>query len=156
MDVIEAAALISTAPQVDDDEIKRSWRWSASKWHPDRGGDHEAMQRINAAKAYLLSITQEARRAEKRRLAKKMDEIVDAVRAEMDAWEARVAAAKSPPPEPPETPKTTKRRAATWEARNAEKVRLQTTARVKAHRSAHTNEYRAYMREYMKQRRAKP
>ncbi|MBU2766236.1 J domain-containing protein [Acidithiobacillus ferrivorans] len=159
MDVIEAAGYLGTSASADDAGIKRSWREAASRWHPDRGGDHEAMQTINAARDLLLSMTREARRAEKKRLAPKLDAIIDKIWAEMDTWDARVAAtaaAKTPPPEPIPTPKTTKRRAAQWEARNADKVRLQTTARVKAHRSKNPEEYRSYMREYMKNRRAKP
>lgn len=155
MNVIEAAALISTSASDTDEGIKQSWRWSASKWHPDRGGDHEAMQKINEARDYLLSMTREARHAEKKRLASQTDGIIDRVWAAMDAWEARVAAAKAPLPEPPATPKTTKRRAAGWEERNADKVREQTKARVAAHRARNPDEYREYMRDYMRKRRAK-
>ena len=162
MNVIEAAAFLGTIADADDDEIKRSWRWSASRWHPDRGGDHEAMQQINAAKAYLLSKTREARRAEKKRLARQMNAIIDRVCAEMDQWEARQAACEDvtnnndapPPPEPPVT--NTGRRAAAWESRNRERVREQTKKRVKDHRARNPEQYREYMREYMKQRRAKP
>jgi len=78
-----------------------------------------------------------------------LETIVAAVRAE----KARQAADSQ---EPAVTPVTNKRRAAGWEAANADKVREQTAKRVKAHRARDREAYRAYMREYMKNRRAKP
>ncbi len=160
MNVIEAAGFLSTSASDTDEGIKQSWRWSASKWHPDRSGDHEAMQKLNAAKDYLLSMTREARQAEKKRLASQMDGIIDLVWSEMDKWEARVAARASvtnikTPEATPEPSVTNKRRAAGWEARNQEKVREQTKARVMNHRSRNPEQYREYMREYMQKKRAR-
>ncbi len=77
-----------------------------------------------------------------------LEAIVAAVRAE----KARQAAAASPE-QAPEEPVTNKRRAAQWEARNADRVREQTAKRVKAHRARDPEQYREYMREYMKNRR---
>ena len=161
MNVIEAAGFLSASASDTDEGIKQSWRWSASKWHPDRGGDHEAMQKLNAAKDYLLSMAREARRAEKKRLARQVDGIIDLVWAEMDKWEARLAARASVTNTQPEQPKpgpsvTNKgRRAAGWEARNQEKVREQTKARVMNHRSRNPEQYREYMRESMQKKRAR-
>lgn len=78
-----------------------------------------------------------------------LEAIVAAVRAE----KARIAAAAAEEQVPPVT---NKRRAAGWEAANADKVREQTAKRVAAHRARNPEAYKEYMREYMKQRRAKP
>lgn len=153
MNVIEACCLLHTAPGSTDDEIKKDFRIEASRWHPDRGGDHIAMCRITEAKDYLLHMTQGARLREWNRLKRGISEIMIQVDAERDVWEARTAKAS---PEPaPAPPVTNKRRAAGWEARNADKVREQTAKRVKAHRARNPEQYKEYMREYMKQKRAK-
>ena len=97
----------------------------------------------------------------KKRLARQVDGIIDLVWAEMDKWEARLAARASVTNTQPEQPKpgpsvTNKgRRAAGWEARNQEKVREQTKARVMNHRSRNPEQYREYMRESMQKKRAR-
>ena len=155
MNVIEAAGFLSASASDTDEGIKQSWRWSASKWHPDRGGDHEAMQTINAARDYLLSMTADARGREWKQLKSQISGIMELTTAKMETWEARKAANASPESTvPPVTNK--KRRAAGWEERNAARVREQTKARVAAHRARKPEQYREFMREYMKQRRAKP
>lgn len=95
----------------------------------------------------------------KKRLARQVDGIIDLVWAEMDKWEARLAARASvtnklSPASEPEPPVTNKRRASAWEAQNRKKVREQTAKRVAAHRSRNPDEYRAYMRAYMQKKRA--
>jgi hypothetical protein len=46
------------APRVDlwgaEQIIKAGYRVCAASWHPDRGGTHEAMTRINAARDWLM------------------------------------------------------------------------------------------------------
>ena len=154
MNVCEACCLLHTAPGSADDEIKKDFRVEASRWHPDRGGDHIAMCRITEAKDYLLHMTQAARLREWSRLKRGISEIMMRVDAESDAWEARRAAKASPAPAPaPTVTNKSRRRAAGWEARNADRVREQTAKRVKAHRARDPEQYREYMREYMKNRR---
>ncbi|OCB02620.1 hypothetical protein BBC27_11875 [Acidithiobacillus ferrivorans] len=80
-----------------------------------------------------------------------LETIVAAVRAE----KARQAAEAADSQEPAVPPVTNTRRAAVWEAANADKVREQTAKRVAAHRARDPEAYRAYMRAYMKNRRAK-
>ena len=77
--------------------------------------------------------------------------IVAAVRAE----KARQAAEAADSQEPSVPPVTNTRRAADWESRHSDRVRKQTKSRVAAHRARNPDEYRAYMREYMKNKRAK-
>jgi hypothetical protein len=113
------------------------------------------MQTINAARDYLLSMTADARGREWKQLKSQISGIMELTTAKMETWEARKAANASPESTvPPVTNK--KRRAAGWEARNAARVREQTKARVAAHRARKPEQYREFMREYMKQRRAKP
>jgi hypothetical protein len=80
-------------------------------------------------------------------------ESVKAIMAAVRAEKARIAAANSPEHEPSVT---NKRRAESWEARNSEKVKEQTAKRVAAHRARNPEQYREYMRQYMKNKRAKP
>ena len=160
MNVIEAGVLLGTL-SMNDEEIKASWRKQCSRWHPDRGGDHEAMQRINAARAYLLGMSPESRRQEKKSLARQIGAIMDDVWEEVEAWEARCVTNNRQTSgdssvintKQGQEPVTTSRRAAGWEARNKEKVREQTRKRVKMHRDKNPDGYREYMREYMRKRR---
>ena len=123
MDVIEACCLLFVTPECDSDEIKQRFRMEASEWHPDRGGDTQAMQRINEAREYLLSTSKESRLREWRRLKGHMSDIMERIDAERDAWEARRAAKASvtntetPLPEPKPSV-TNKRRAAVTRPRN--------------------------------------
>lgn len=80
-------------------------------------------------------------------------ESVKAIMAAVRAEKARIAAAEAEEQSPPVT---NKRRATGWEAANADTVREQTAKRVAAHRARNPEQYREYMREYMKNRRAKP
>jgi curved DNA-binding protein CbpA len=155
MNVIEAAMYLRASVGDTDENIKKRWREAASRWHPDRGGDDEAMQTINAAKDYLLSMSRAARMQQKKWLVRQVGEIFTKVCDAMDMWEARVAARASVTNNATQSQPsvTNKRRAAAWEARNRDKVREQTKARVKAHRDRDPDAYRAYMREYMRKRR---
>ena len=159
MNVVEACVLLHTAPGSTDAEIKQNFRIEAMRWHPDRGGDTEAMRRMIEARDYLLSMPPESCRGEWRRLKSRFNDIAVRVDAETDAWEARLAARASVTNIEPSTPEpdlsvTNKRRAAGWEARNKEKVREQTNARVKKHRARNPDRYKEYMREYMKRKRS--
>ncbi len=160
MDVVEACCLLHIAPGSDPDEIKQSFRMEASEWHPDRSGDTQAMQRINEAREYLLSISKESRLREWRRLKSHISDIMERIDAERDTWEARRAARasvtnnKSSESEPKPSVTNKVRRAADWESRHREKVRAQTKKRVTEHRARNPDAYRAYMREYMKKKRA--
>lgn len=164
MNVIEAAGLLQIwyrgIDRADDERIRWAWREAASYWHPDRGGDTEAMQRINAAKVYLLTMTQTGRAAERAYHKDIEDDIIDGVLAEQAVWAARRSVSHEPSVSNNDTvpaenqPVTSTRRAAAWEERNREKVREQTRERVARHRAKRHEEYRAYMREYMQKRRA--
>jgi DnaJ-domain-containing protein 1 len=50
----EALAELGLADPVDDETIKRAWRRLAMAHHPDRGGDNERLQAINAAVGRLI------------------------------------------------------------------------------------------------------
>lgn len=50
----EALDALGLCDPVDDDTIKQAWRRLAMQHHPDRGGDGEKLQRINAAVEQLL------------------------------------------------------------------------------------------------------
>ena len=50
----EALAVLGLSDPVDDDTIKRTWRRLAMEHHPDRGGDGDCLQAINAAVELLL------------------------------------------------------------------------------------------------------
>ncbi len=50
----EALAQLGLADPVDDDIVKRAYRRLAMEHHPDRGGDKERLQAINAAARLLL------------------------------------------------------------------------------------------------------
>ncbi len=50
----EALAQLGLADPVDDDTVKRAYRRLAMEHHPDRGGDKERLQAINAAARLLL------------------------------------------------------------------------------------------------------
>lgn len=162
MNIVEAFYLLNVEPSCSEDEVKRAFRALASRWHPDRGGDHEAMQRLNVARDYFVSKTVEARLSEWRtlRVAGQIDAIVDKIDAEVKQWETRIAA-RAPvtnnesPASPATNSQSGSRRAAGWEARNVDKVREQTKARVQKHRAQNPDEYRAYMREYMRKKRSK-
>lgn len=52
---VEALKELQLEDPVDDDEIRRQYRRLAMKHHPDRGGDKERLQRINAAVSVLLN-----------------------------------------------------------------------------------------------------
>ncbi|OCB03274.1 hypothetical protein BBC27_08760 [Acidithiobacillus ferrivorans] len=162
MNVAEAYILLHCPRAGTDEEIKREFRIEAGRWHPDRGGDGDAMRRMIEARDCLLSMTRETRLREWRRLKPQIDQIYDQVMAETEIWEARMAALASvtntetPTPEPSVTNTetvTNKRRAAGWESRNQDKVREQTAARVKKHRARNPEQHREYMREYMRKRR---
>lgn len=159
MNVVEACMLLHTAPNSTNDEIKQNFRIEARRWHPDRGGDTDAMRRMIEARDYLLSMPPESRRGEWRQLKSRFNDIAVRLDAETDAWEARIAARVSVTNIEPSTPEpvlsvTNKRRAAGWERRHADKVREQTKARVVKHRVGNQEAYNAYMREYMRKRRA--
>jgi len=51
----EALKELQLEDPVDNDEIRRQYRRLAMKHHPDRGGDKERLQRINAAVSILLN-----------------------------------------------------------------------------------------------------
>jgi hypothetical protein len=53
--VQEALAILHLAPPVTASDIKRAYRTQAFKSHPDRGGSHAAMVKINAAYELALS-----------------------------------------------------------------------------------------------------
>lgn len=158
MNLVEAVCILHVPPDAGDAEIRAAYRMEASAWHPDRGGDTEAMQEINSARAYMLGMSAAERRAEWRRLKPRINMIMDATAAKIDAWEARrdarraSRAAESPAEK--EKTKSQVRRAAAWEAKNAARVREQTRARVAKRRAADPEAYKAYMREYMRKRRA--
>lgn len=38
-------------------QVNQAWKRCAAEHHPDRGGDHDAMQRVNGARDLLLSRT---------------------------------------------------------------------------------------------------
>ena len=158
MNVVEACVLLHTAPGSTDAEIKQNFRIEAMRWHPDRGGDTDAMRRMIEARDYLLSMPPESRRGEWRRLKSRVNDIEVRVAAETDAWEARLAARSSVTNSASTSESapsvTNRRRAAGWEARNKEKVREQTNARVKKHRARNPDRYKEYMREYMKRKRS--
>lgn len=166
MNVVEAAGLLQiwyrSINRADDATIRKAWREAAAMWHPDRGGLTEAMQRINAARDYLLSMPQAARAAERSYLKSRgtEDDIIDVVLAEQEEWEARRPVSNEPsvtnnnsPEQSNQSVTNSKRRAAAWESRNQQKVREQTRERVARHRERNQEEYRAYMREYMRKRR---
>ena len=46
--------LLGVARDAEPDEIRRAYRKMARKWHTDRGGDKEMMQKLNEAKAVLM------------------------------------------------------------------------------------------------------
>ena len=50
----EALAALGLEDPVDDETIKRAWRRLAMQHHPDRGGDNERLQAINAAVDCLI------------------------------------------------------------------------------------------------------
>ena len=151
MNVIEAAALLYTLPRGTDEAIKTAYRDAASRWHPDReGGDTHAMQRINAAKRYLLSMSREARMAEAAIHKFEADDIIDRVLEEYAKWEAWSVTNDESVTNIPKS----QRKAAAWEARNRDKVREQTRERVARHRERNHEAYQEYMRDYMKKRRA--
>jgi len=53
--VEEALAILHLTPPVTASDIKRAYRIQAFKSHPDRGGSHAAMVRINAAYELALA-----------------------------------------------------------------------------------------------------
>jgi hypothetical protein len=53
--VEEALAILHLTPPITASEIKRAYRTQAFQSHPDRGGSHAAMVKINAA--YELALT---------------------------------------------------------------------------------------------------
>lgn len=152
MNIIEAFYILRVDPGSDQHEAKQAFRVLASRWHPDRGGDHEAMQYLNLARDYFMSKSVEARLSEYRMLrsTRQTDQIWDKIKYEVEKWESRIAAHA-----PVTNSQSGPRRAAGWEARNADKVRKQTKARVQKHRAQNPDEYRAYMREYMRKKRSK-
>lgn len=82
---------------------------------------------------------------------RKAHEQFRSIKTAIEAEKARIAALQYTKPEPSVTNK--KRRAAGWESENKDKVREQTNARVKKHRATHQDQYREYMKEYMRRRR---
>jgi predicted metal-dependent hydrolase len=97
LNVIEAAALLGTLPRAPDDTIRQAYREAAARWHPDRGGLTDAMQRINAAKSYLLKMPRETRVFEAMMLKSQENAIIDAVLAEQEEWESRRPVSNEPP-----------------------------------------------------------
>ena len=53
--VEEALAILHLTPPVTASDIKRAYRTQAFKSHPDRGGSHAAMVKINAAYELALA-----------------------------------------------------------------------------------------------------
>ena len=51
----EALAELGLQDPVDDQTIKMTWRRLAMEYHPDRGGDNERLQAINAAVDCLIN-----------------------------------------------------------------------------------------------------
>lgn len=52
---VEALKELQLEDPVDEEEIRKQYRRLAMKHHPDRGGDKEKLQRINAAMSVLLN-----------------------------------------------------------------------------------------------------
>ena len=42
------------AGRIGADEVNRAWKIAAAEHHPDRGGSHDTMQRVNGARDLLL------------------------------------------------------------------------------------------------------
>ncbi|MEX0588042.1 MAG: molecular chaperone DnaJ [Cyanobium sp.] len=42
------------AGRISANEVNRAWKSAAAEHHPDRGGSHETMQRVNGARDQLL------------------------------------------------------------------------------------------------------
>lgn len=42
------------AGRISPDEVNRAWKRGAAEHHPDRGGSHDTMQRVNGARDLLL------------------------------------------------------------------------------------------------------
>ncbi|MEY4746544.1 MAG: hypothetical protein RLZZ274_1551 [Cyanobacteriota bacterium] len=42
------------AGRIGADEVNRAWKSAAAEHHPDRGGSHDTMQRVNGARDLLL------------------------------------------------------------------------------------------------------
>jgi hypothetical protein len=42
------------AGRISADDVNRAWKSAASEHHPDRGGSHDTMQRVNGARDLLL------------------------------------------------------------------------------------------------------
>ena len=42
------------AGRIGPDDVNRAWKSAAAQHHPDRGGSHDTMQRVNGARDLLL------------------------------------------------------------------------------------------------------
>lgn len=58
----DALAVLGLCDPVSDDVIKQRYRRLAQDWHPDRGGDTERLQNLNAAMSTLTRTAQGRRR----------------------------------------------------------------------------------------------
>lgn len=58
----DALAVLGLHDPVSDQVIKRRYRRLAQEWHPDRGGDTERLQSLNAAMATLARTARSRRR----------------------------------------------------------------------------------------------
>lgn len=52
------------AGRIGADEVNRAWKSAAAEHHPDRGGNHETMQRVNGARDLLLGRSTVAERSD--------------------------------------------------------------------------------------------
>jgi len=57
----EALEILDLPRFITRDEIKKQYRFLARKYHPDRGGDAEMMERINAAYRLLMRYIEDFR-----------------------------------------------------------------------------------------------